>query len=240
MAESASDTGKPAAAPRPRRSGVVVPNEASWSQRLMAGVLVLAIRLVVRTFRYRWNDPHGLLERPPDGPVIFCIWHNRIALCMEAYRVFARESNRKGMATMASASRDGGFIAAVLEKFGVVPIRGSSSRRGPQALLELVTWAERGRDIALTPDGPRGPRYQVQDGLIAIAQVTGLPIVPFSFHARRKIELKSWDRFQVPLPFSRVEMNIGEAIRVPRELTEEQRVAVRQQVEASLRALSVD
>ena len=84
------------------------------------------------------------------------------------------------MAAMVSASKDGGFLASILECFGVQPVRGSSSRRGPQALLELTGWAERGYDLAITPDGPRGPRYVVQEGIIALAQVTGLPIVPAS------------------------------------------------------------
>jgi len=73
---------------------------------------------------------------------------------------------------MVSASRDGGLLAAVLERFKVQPVRGSSSRRGRQALLELTTWAERRYDLAITPDGPRGPRYVVQDGIISLARLT--------------------------------------------------------------------
>ena len=82
------------------------------------------------------------------------------------------------MAALVSASKDGGFLSGILELFGVQPVRGSSSRRGPQALLELTTWAERGHDLTITPDGPRGPCYQVQDGVMSLAQLTGLPIVP--------------------------------------------------------------
>ena len=101
------------------------------------------------------------------------------------------------------------------------PVRGSSSRRGPQALLELTSWAERGYDLAITPDGPRGPCYVVQEGVMALAQVTGLPIVPFSYHLRWKIRVKSWDRFQIPLPFSPCDMIIGKPVRVPRETSPE-------------------
>ena len=89
------------------------------------------------------------------------------------------------------------------------------SRRGPQALLELTTWAERGYDLAITPDGPRGPRYVVQDGVMSLAQLTGLPIVPVSFYAKWKIRVKSWDRFQIPLPFSFCEMHLGKAVFCP-------------------------
>ena len=85
---------------------------------------------------------------------------------------------------------------------------GLSSRRGPQALRELVTWAERGFDIAVTPDGPRGPRYRVQPGVISLSQLTGLPIVPVGYHLSSKVSANSWDRFQIPLPFARMDGQI--------------------------------
>ena len=128
------------------------------------------------------------IHAPTPGPAIYCIWHNRLALCMPAYFDYVRKRNQTpGMAAMVSASRDGGFLTGILECFNVQPVRGSSSRRGPQALLELTTWAERGYDLAITPDGPRGPRYVVQDGVMSLAQLTGLPIVPVSYHVNWKI-----------------------------------------------------
>ncbi|MFZ0826974.1 MAG: lysophospholipid acyltransferase family protein, partial [Verrucomicrobiia bacterium] len=145
-----------------------------------------------------------------------------------------------GLAGLVSASRDGAFLAAILERFGVQPVRGSSSRRGGQALLELSTWAERGYDLAITPDGPRGPRYVVQDGAMTLAQVTGLPLVPASYHLSWKIQVKSWDRFQIPLPFARCEITIGRILSVPRETTDAEREALRQQLEAELLAISRD
>ena len=142
------------------------------------------------------------------GPAIFCIWHNRLALCMIAYFNYVKKRNRTpGWPRWSARARTADFSPAILERFGVQPVRGSSSRRGPQALLELTTWAERGYDLAITPDGPRGPRYVVQEGVMALAQLTGLPIIPVSYHATWKIRVKSWDRFQIPLPFSRCEMN---------------------------------
>jgi lysophospholipid acyltransferase (LPLAT)-like uncharacterized protein len=141
---------------------------------------------------------------------------------------------------MVSASKDGAFLAAILEKFEVQPVRGSSSRRGPQALLELTSWAERGYDLAITPDGPRGPCYVVQEGVMSLAQLSGLPIIPFSCQFAWKIRVKSWDRFQIPIPFSRCEMHLGPVIRVPREATDAERENLRQQLEQSLKALSRD
>ncbi|HOC49758.1 MAG TPA: lysophospholipid acyltransferase family protein, partial [Verrucomicrobiota bacterium] len=138
------------------------------------------------------------------------------------------------------ASRDGALLAAILECFGVQPVRGSSSRRGPQALLELSGWAERGYDLAITPDGPRGPCYVVQEGVIGLAQVTGLPIVPASCRLGRKVRLRSWDGFQVPLPFSRCDVVIGAPVRVPRDAAEAEREALRQGLERTLRELGGD
>ncbi|MGH8022057.1 MAG: lysophospholipid acyltransferase family protein, partial [Limisphaerales bacterium] len=144
------------------------------------------------------------------------------------------------MAAMVSASRDGGLLARVLEHFGIEPVRGSSSRRGGQALIELTSCAERGLDLAMTPDGPRGPRYEVQDGVIATAQLTGLPIVPASYHLNWKVRLRSWDGFQIPLPFARCDVILAKPIAVPRELSEDQREMLRKQLEQTLREITRD
>ncbi len=172
--------------------------------------------------------------------MIYATWHNRLALCLIAYEHAHRSDPDRRLAAMVSASRDGAFLSGILECFGVQPVRGSSSRRGPQALLELTTWAERGYDLAITPDGPRGPCYVVQDGVMSLAQITGLPIVPFSFSLKWKIRVKSWDRFQIPLPFSRCDMVIGKQFRVPREATDAERERLRQELERTMRGMAVD
>jgi lysophospholipid acyltransferase (LPLAT)-like uncharacterized protein len=141
---------------------------------------------------------------------------------------------------MVSASRDGGFLTHILERFQTDPVRGSTSRRGSQALRELVSWAQQGRDLAITPDGPRGPRYVVQDGIIALAQLTGLPIIPAGTRVRWKIQLRSWDRFQIPLPFTRCDILAGPPISVPRNATPEERESLRRQLEEALRRNSGD
>jgi len=119
-------------------------------------------------------------------------------------------------------------------------VRGSSSRRGHQALLEMVTWAEQGYDLAITPDGPRGPRYVVQDGVVAVAQLTGLPIVPVSLWLPWKWQAGSWDRFQVPMPFSRCRTAFGDLVRVPRDASDFERERLRQLLEQRLREITVD
>ncbi len=237
MAEVNSDR------PRPRRvaTGVVVPHAPTFRQRVAARLIYRVVRGVAATLRYRLDDRSDFFGRQPPTPVIYATWHNRLALSLIAYYRFGHPRNpTAGLAGMVSASRDGGLLAAILECFHVQPVRGSTSRRGRQALLELTTWAERGYDLAITPDGPRGPRYVVQDGVTSLAQVTGLPILPFSYRLGWRIRLKTWDGFQIPLPFSRCEMRVGKPIRVPRDASDEQREGLRQHLEQVLRSLSPD
>jgi lysophospholipid acyltransferase (LPLAT)-like uncharacterized protein len=238
--EKGSITVEASRKPRKRTSGVVVPNEPRWFQRLAAFIIFCTARTYAMTLRTRWIDPDNIRDKI-EGPAIYCLWHNRLILCVEAYRQHARGRRLgKGMAALISASKDGAFLAAILERFKVTPVRGSTSRRGPQALLELTTCAQLGYDLAITPDGPRGPKYVVQQGVMSVAQLTGLPIVPFGFHAHRKIQLKSWDAFQIPLPFSRCDLRPGTPIKVPRELTDAQREEIRLKLEQSLKDVSPD
>jgi lysophospholipid acyltransferase (LPLAT)-like uncharacterized protein len=231
----------PSQRPGRRSGGVVIPHEARWFQRVAAWLIFAAIRTVAATLRIQWNDRSGYLEGPSIGPAIYCTWHNRLALCLIAYFDYIKPlTPTPGMAAIVSASKDGAFLAAILECFKVQPVRGSSSRRGPQAMLELLTWAERGWDLAITPDGPRGPRYVVQQGAMSLAQHTGFPIIPFSFHMKWKICVKSWDRFQIPLPFARCEMTLGQPVRVPSEATDAEREVLRQQLERRLQELARD
>src|SRR3984885_13865556 len=167
-------------------SGVIVPQPLPWHRRLAAVVASSLLRLCLRTWRFRWQDSGAHPET--KGAVIFCVWHNRLAATLASYDDFVRSRwPAKGMAAMISASRDGGLLANVVERFGIQPIRGSTSRRGPQALLEATTWMERDYSIVITPDGPRGPVYRIQEGIIHLAQVTGRPIIPVSNFTRWKI-----------------------------------------------------
>ncbi len=226
---------------RPKSSGIVIPQRAKWHQRLLARFIYILLRLVTGTVRCELKDDAGIFTRPRTDAIIYCFWHNRLAMCLKARARYS--NNRPGenkTAALVSASKDGGLLSRVLELAGVQPVRGSSSRRGPQALRELVAWGERGYDLTITPDGPRGPCYQVADGVTSLAQLTGLMIVPVAFNLNWKVRVKSWDRFQIPLPFARCEISVGEVIRVPRELSDEQREALRQKLETEMRAISRD
>jgi lysophospholipid acyltransferase (LPLAT)-like uncharacterized protein len=224
------------------RTGTVVsPKRLKWHGRLLATIIYTLIELVGRTLRLRWDQNAPLERIAPERRAIFCVWHNRLAISMIVYRDYICKTGRiPKLAAIVSASKDGGIVARILEHFGVEPVRGSSSRRGPQALLELTSCSERGYDVAITPDGPRGPRYTIQPGVISLAQLTGLPIVPISYHYRWKLSVRSWDGFQIPLPFSQGQIRMGEPMEVPRNASDEQREAIRAELERRLTAMTVD
>jgi lysophospholipid acyltransferase (LPLAT)-like uncharacterized protein len=231
----------PDAKPQTLARGVVVPHRAKWHQRFAARLIWLIVHGMAATIRFRLDDRSGYFSNAPKEAIIFAAWHNRLSLSLMLYERFVRrhQPDRK-LTCLVSASKDGGLLARVMELFRVEPVRGSSSRRGAQALRELVAWGNRGYDLAITPDGPRGPCYTVRDGVIAAAQLTGLTIVPVSYQLNWKIRLKSWDRFQVPLPFARCDITTGCVMRVPREATEADRETLRRQLEAEMRAITRD
>jgi lysophospholipid acyltransferase (LPLAT)-like uncharacterized protein len=230
----------PAAPPASAESDAFVPYQATRKQRLFALLIYGLARLLTSTMRFRWERDIGLLSQQ-GRPYIFCVWHNRLPLSLMMYRRFVETANAPfRLAALVSASRDGALMTKVLERFNVEPARGSSSRRGREALLELALWTERGYDIAFAPDGPRGPKYEMKPGIVVLAQMTGRAIVPASYHLNRKITLKSWDRLQIPLPFSTCVFSYSDPIRVPREFREEGREQIRAQIEVELRKLTKD
>jgi lysophospholipid acyltransferase (LPLAT)-like uncharacterized protein len=229
--------------PRSHRptSGVVVPEAARWHGRLAARIIAALARLLAFSLRWHWTDHSFFNDTATEQRAIFAIWHNRLALSLILYhRHVARCGSRRRLAALVSASRDGGLLARVLELFDVVGIRGSSSRRGAPAVRELVSAASEGCDLAVTPDGPRGPRYEPHPGVISLGQITQLPIVPVSFRLGWKWTLRSWDRFQIPIPFSRCEVVFGEPIRVPRQTDEAGREQLRVLLKERLMAITRD
>lgn len=184
--------------------------------RIGAALAVFFIRVLSWTVRVRvvdWGDAREAIEK---GPVIFCVWHNRLSMVIPIYQKVIHPLRPSGrMAALISASRDGGLLARVLDGFGVRSVRGSSSRRGAQALLEATRLTKDGWDLTVTPDGPRGPCYSMKPGVLAIAAATGQPIVPGCYRLSSKITLKSWDRFQIPIPGSRCDITLGKTFKIP-------------------------
>ncbi len=139
---------------------------------------------------------------------------------------------------MVSASNDGAFLVEILRAFDIEPVRGSTSRRGRQALLELSRKVKEGLHLGITPDGPRGPCYEIQDGILSLAQLTGLPIVPLGCRAKLKLHFKSWDRFQLPWPLTRCDMVFGEPLEVPRKANGEQRSMLRKELKRRMMVIN--
>lgn len=200
------------------------------------GALLLhsVTRLLTTTWRVRWHDPHHLFRDGKAPPMILCLWHNRLALSLKISSFLRPRSSAQGVAAMISASKDGGLLAETLSYCGITGIRGSTSRRGRQALLELARMAERGYTLAITPDGPRGPTYQVQEGIIALAQITGLPILPIHINIGTKSAMPNWDKFQIPWPFSRVDIHFASLVSLPREATADERERCRAELQSCL------
>lgn len=193
---------------------------------------------LAKSWRVSFHDESGLLEPTASGPIIFALWHNRLAVAMTFWSIVRERRGEAGLAALISASRDGGLLSQTFRHFGVTPIRGSSSRRGAQALIELVSVLREGYHVAITPDGPRGPRYTIQPGIISLAQLSGAPIVPAGANILSKKELRSWDRFQVPLPFARCELKFGRPIYVPRRASAEELEAVRARLEGEMKRIN--
>ena len=229
--------------PKPTKpvSEIVVPHRATGVDRLLADVGAGVVKVLGRTIRVHWHDESGLIEGKVEKPVIFAVWHNRLALCLSLHRQFLKELGKKRkLAAMVSASKDGAILARVLERFGVQPIRGSSSRRGRQALKEMTSHAKKGYDLAITPDGPRGPCYEAQSGVIWLAQLSGFPIVPVTFNLSSKYTFKSWDRFQAPLPFCRCDVFMAPPIEIPRKISDEERAELLARLQSELDRITKD
>lgn len=189
-------------------------------RRVIPWVAATILRLFAATFRIEIVDHDGVIARPPEGPMLFAFWHNRLLFMALFYRKYFPK--RPGVA-MISRSRDGEIITRILKHFQVGSARGSSSKKGNLAAREVIRKVtEEGCDVAMTPDGPRGPRYRVQPGIVQIAQLTGRPILPVTYHFGWRKELGSWDRMQVPYPFSACRIVLKPLIYVPAELSQEE------------------
>jgi len=204
-------------------------------EKILATLGVFLLRLLFATIRLRFNDRIGITTGHYKKPVIMCFWHNRIlGITLGFLRRYPRRG-RDGVSVLTSPSRDGEIIAQVAKGFGMSASRGSSSRKGSQALLELIRLVESGGDIAITPDGPRGPRYRLGPGAILLAQTTGAVLAPVHASFSRCLRLKTWDGFIIPLPFSTISVTVDKMIPVPRELTKKEFEGLRVGLETQLK-----
>ena len=207
-------------------------------QSALGWLLRILVSLIGSTVRWRIDDGANLLAHTPERPCIFAFWHNRIFLMPYLFRKHWHTRQRDRVAVLVSASKDGEKLTRVLSRFNLICVRGSSSRRGKQALRELSRLVEEGYDVGITPDGPRGPKYHCQDGVISLSQITQASIIPVSYDLTHKITVNSWDNFMIPLPFTRATLRIGAPLTVPAEAGDAQREEKRLELENVLRSLS--
>lgn len=183
------------------------------------------MRLLIGTCRFEVHGKEEFEGARRDNPgCILAFWH-------QCLLVFSWTHRHQGIQVMVSQHADGDLIALPLQRLGFGTVRGSTTRGGPRALREMVRLARDGQDLGITPDGPRGPRYRVQPGVITLARLTGRPILFGTWAASRCWKLNSWDRFRIPKPFSRIVALYGEVFRVPRDITPEEEEEYRQRLE---------
>lgn len=187
----------------------------------------LLILLYGMTWRVRWSGEANLeAARVVAGKVLYVFWHSRLlGLC------YTHRFRNAGL--MVSKSFDGEWIARVIMRLGYRAFRGSASRNGASALLEMLKSHERG-DLALTVDGPRGPAEKLKAGAIILGSLSGLPLVPITVRSSRAWRLKTWDRFIVPRPFSTVEIIMGRHILIPANIGREQIKRYLRETEAAI------
>jgi lysophospholipid acyltransferase (LPLAT)-like uncharacterized protein len=202
------------------------------STRLLALAAALAVRALGVTLSIRAEGVDALRPLWSAGrPLIYGVWHGRILIVPWLNARFRRTDGARHVRVLASRSRDGELVAAFVRRFGLDVVRGSSSGGGAAALRELARAVQAGDDVAVVPDGPRGPSCRAQAGIVSLAAATGAPIVPLGVAARPARRLASWDRFMVPAPFARCAVVFGAPVDVGRH---DDREAVRAAVERAL------
>ena len=184
-----------------------------WLTRGLIWLGSLLVNLLCATLRYKMIDQAGFLAKPPPRPVVVLFWHNRILALPAVFRRYYPKK-RKGLLVLTSASRDGAYLSEFVRCFGMGAVRGSSSRRGAGALLDLVRKLEDGFDLCITPDGPRGPRYNLGPGAILLSERCQVPLMPLLIEYSAFWRFNSWDGFAVPKPFSRVTVTILPLVQV--------------------------
>jgi lysophospholipid acyltransferase (LPLAT)-like uncharacterized protein len=222
----------------------------SRSQRRMTGGRRLLYRIAlpvgVGIIRFFWAtcrivrvDGDGALEArlAAKQPVIFCYWHRHQLFCWAYLRQLLGRGTRIGW--LISASVDGEVPTSIARVLGGgIVFRGSTTSRGSEALRAIHKGVRKeGISVAATPDGPYGPRSKFKPGVIKMAQLSGAPLVPLAYAARRAWVLRTWDRFVIPRPFTRIVVTVGQPVEVPRGMSDADTEALQLRLEQGLQEL---
>lgn len=181
--------------------------------------------LIIRLLYYSSKKVFHLPKEMPDEPVVFAFWHGD--LLMQPY-IYAKLRSRPNVKVMISEHFDGKIIAKTMEYFSLGSIHGSSTRNGAKVLISALRQIRDGVDVAITPDGPKGPRHEVQDGVVALAQKSKAKVIVFSVVPKRYWQLKSWDRFTIAKPFTQIDMYASEPLDIANMTHEEGRELIKE------------
>lgn len=199
-----------------------------WYHWLWVAPFALLLRLWLATLRIRTNRA---LVDDGDGGRVIVLWHDRLFVSgLIGGRFFRRPIN-----ALISTSKDGGWLVAFFRLMGLKAVRGSSSKRGAAALMTLTRVVRAGEHAGITPDGPKGPARVCKSGFVALAKLTGRPILVLGLDYARCWRLRNWDRFALPLPFSRVDVRFED---FPAPSRDEDDVVVASRIQERLNALS--
>ncbi len=194
----------------------------------------LLIRIIGRTIRFEIEGWKHFESIAAAGRLpIYAFWHDRIFASTWYFR-------NRGIAVITSQSKDGEYIARFIQRLGYGAIRGSSTRGGVGALVEMIKTMRNGTAAAFTLDGPRGPRYEAKPGAVLLAKKTGNPIMPFVVECEEFWTIGSWDRLQIPRPFTRAKLTIAQPIYVAPDADENEIKARLSELQLSLDALVLD
>jgi lysophospholipid acyltransferase (LPLAT)-like uncharacterized protein len=208
--------------------------ETPLKARLISSLGGGLITGLMRTTRFEIEN--GVIHEEwlrPRRAAMYLLWHGRLLPCSYHHR-------NHGLATLISLHRDGDYISGVVEKWGFQVLRGSSSRGGTKALRQMVRLLRGGTPIAVTPDGPRGPRQEMKLGPLLAAQMAGVPVIPVSAGTDRAWWFEGWDRFMVPKPFSRIRLKYGEPVRIPPDADQAEVERIAAELQAALNRLTAD
>lgn len=205
-----------------------------WRARWLIAFGVWLLKMLARTLRYEVDDRAGIVGKPAREHFIGALWHNRLLIFPLVLRRFFPD--RHG-AALISASRDGDLLSDAIHRFKYDVVRGSSSKLGASALLQLGEELTAGRDVVITPDGPRGPAYELGPGIVFLAQKTGAQVLPVNMEYSSCWRVKSWDRFIIPKPFCKVRVIIGQPLRMRSTSSDQEFESERMRLQTAMMSL---
>ncbi|MBV9783958.1 MAG: lysophospholipid acyltransferase family protein [Acidisphaera sp.] len=199
-----------------------------WPQAALAHLLGRYLAVALRTTRWTLHGEENVARHFAGDPAVVAFWHERLPMMPVLWFEARRRGASARVNVLVSRHRDGRFIGAVVSRFGLQVVHGSSSRGGATSVRTMLGLLERGEHVAITPDGPRGPRRRAAAGVAQVAAVSGVAVLPCGAQTTRRRVMQTWDRMVVPLPFGRGVIVCGTPVAVARDEWQEALPAIEQ------------